>query len=481
MNPRLPAAVLAAAAAVTSVAVAQDYTHPRDMNLADARPLIPDPSNYQYRLANGLVIYIIEDHTAPLVTFTALVRAGTAQGRRGAGAAVEQALRSGPANTSPAAFRQTLEEMTAAYAVSVGREITELSLNVPAEDAWQALDLLAAVLRAPRVGAPGASPQASPGAVRQAEDGPVLYEGSMPVAVRLFEDLLYGAHPFGGSVADTDTATLTPSDVSAFHQQLFVPSNVVLAVAGDLDGADVRRRVLQTFGDWRARSAPRVAAPPSLAGGAPERTVHTFEVDKLQGWVVMGHELPAVPLADEAPLQVMNYILAGDHLAGRMFIEARDRRGLANDEIGHPEPRLRGPGTYTFRAAGRPASIAPLIDVALKEIERIQNGTVTEEELLVAKGALADGAFVLQFRNGHSTAATLAREWAEFGDHRRSATYRARIQAVSAAQVRAAARKYLHPDRMQIVVLGPVAAIRESSQPGLETFGRVQPGTARRP
>ena len=470
---------------VPSVLPAQDYTHPRQMNLPIAAVRRPDPASVQQRLPNGLVAYVLEDHTVPLVTLTAFVRAGTADDRSpGAAESLERALRSGPGSVPAAEFARTLARMVADFRVSVDRELTEVTLNVPAEDAWRALELLSGMLREPRLTVP------DPGALRRGvelpaeraagESGPVLYEGSMPVAVALFEELLYGNHPYSRRITEAEAAALTYDDVAGFHRRFFVPGNVVLALAGDFDAVEARRRVEQAFGRWQGPRPPRPAvlpALPVLPEQGRERALHLFDIDKLQGWVVIGHELPVVPFQDEAALQVMNYVLAGDHLAGRMFLEARDRRGLANDEIGHPEPRLRGPGTFTIRAAGRPESITQLIDIAVREAERIRAEPVTEEELFVAKGALVDGEFAYRYRNGHSSAAALANEWASHGDHRRSATYADRVRAVTAADVRAAAQKYLHPDRMQIVVLGPLAAIREAARqgghPALEQFGSV--------
>jgi predicted Zn-dependent peptidase len=487
MNVSKALSALTAVIALPLHLPAQDYTHPRQMNLPAPGFTRPDPHRYQVQLPNGLVAYVVEDRRVPLVTITAFVRAGTADAKPGVAQTLERALRSGPANTTAADFQQALVQMTAEYRVTTGRELTEVSLNVPAADAWQALDLLAALLREPRITAPDPTAFRSvvdvPADRAVGESGPVLYEGSMPVAVALFEDLLYGDHPYGARVSEAAVRMLTESDVRDFHRRYFVPGNVVVALGGDFDAAEARRRVEQAFAGWPRGRPPTPAALPPLPpmrGQGGERVVHTFDADKLQGWVVLGHELPAVPLEDEAAVYVMNYILAGDHLAGRMFLEARDRRGLANDEIGHPEPNLRGPGTYTFRAAGRPESIPQLIDIALREIAKIQAEPVMEEELFVAKGALADGEFAYRFRNGHAISVTFAREWASDRDHRRSATYADRVRSVTAADVQAAARRYLHPEQMQIVLVGPLAQIREAAlrggHPALDRFGRVVEG-----
>ncbi|MCC6316924.1 MAG: insulinase family protein [Gemmatimonadaceae bacterium] len=451
---------------------AQDYTHPRVMNLPAPSFRRPDPAPLQGRLPNGLVVYVVEDRTVPLATLSAVVRAGSGDETiPGQIESLTQSLRSGPATLSPGEFQRALAEMTAEFQVSVGPDLTTITLNVPVEDLERALSLFAGLLRQPRVVAAPAAGRAS-----------ALTDGSMPGAVLLFEELVYRGRPYGGPPPSASDARATLADVEAFHRRYFVPGNVVVAVAGDVSTADVRERLRVALGAWRGSAAPSRGPLPAsgIQPSAAGRVIHTYDVDKLQGWLVMGHELPVPPVADEAPLAVMNYIMAGDHLGGRMFIEARDRRGLTNDEIGHPEPRLRGPGTYTIRAAGRPESITQLIDIGLREAERIRTTLVTGEELAIAKGALADGEFAYQFRNGHSTALTLAREWAMYGDHRRSATLPERTRAVTAADVQAMARKYLAPERMHIVLLGPIAAIREATakgnHPPLEQFGVVRSG-----
>ena len=104
---------------------------------------------------------------------------------------------------------------------------------------------------------------------------------------------------------------------------------------------------------------------------------------------------------------------------------------------------------------------------------------VSEEELFVAPGALADGTFAAGFSGGNATARTFAREGLRDGNHSRSAPYPDRIRTVTREQVRAAAQKYLHPERMNIVVIGPIDEIRAAppieDERQLEEYGRSAP------
>jgi len=295
----------------------------------------------------------------------------------------------------------------------------------------------------------------------------VLYEGSLAATVKLFEANLFAAHPYSGSYGDDWNA-----DATVFYERFVVPTNVVLAVSGDFEDGVMREALTMAFADWSG-AEPLLLLHPMPALSA-ERRLLTYPADKLQGWVAIGHELPEVPVEDEAALLVMNYVLGGGHFDTRLFRATRDRRGLTNDDSGFPEQGFRGPGVYTFRTYGRPQVVRLLIQLTFEEIERIRAEPVSEEDLFVARGALADGDYSLWFRNGAATAATYAREWLRYGDHNRTASWQERVRAVTADAVLDAARRYLHPERMQVVVVGPIDAIRSApaleGEPALEQF-----------
>jgi predicted Zn-dependent peptidase len=69
---------------------------------------------------------------------------------------------------------------------------------------------------------------------------------------------------------------------------------MTLAVSGDFDADQTRAAVAEAFGDWTGGQGPDLTAFPDVETMAP-RQVLEIQADKLQGWVVIGHELPPVP------------------------------------------------------------------------------------------------------------------------------------------------------------------------------------------
>jgi zinc protease len=386
---------------------------------------------------------------------SAFVRTGKASdNQQAAAAALLAALRSGPAATDD--FGDTLKYMTADYSVDMHDEWMEITLNVPTEDFEKALQLFADIIRAPAINdaslarARSAAEPADPDLA--AESGPAMYEGSLAGAVDRFNEILFTSHPFGVHPAAEDFDELSIEDIETFHADQFVPANMTLAIAGDIDSEAVQTRIVELFGDQPFKAAPLRRDVPSV--GAMKLTQHTFPTDKLQSWLVFGHELPVVRLEDQAALEVMNYILAGGHLYTRMTVETRYKYGYTNDASAFLEPGWTGPGSYTFRSYSRHEVIKPIYQNMMAEIVRIREEDVTDEELFIAKGALADGTYQIRYLDGYAIARSFAIERLRYGDHARSADYIARIRAVSKEDVLNAANRYIRPERMQVILVG---------------------------
>ena len=438
--------------------LSQDLTHPRDMGLPDSDYKRPDPAEYQLALENGLIAYIAEADQVPLVTMSAFIRAGKVSDEsQGAAESLQDALKNaGPSGTSSSDFKSSLKQMTAEFVVEMHDEWTEITLNVPAEDLDQALRIFAGLLRHPAMS--GANIQRAARSVtlkandQGGETGAALNEGSMNAAVDRFYEIIYKDHPYGLRPTTDNFNDLHAEDVANFHARNFVPGNMTIAVAGAIDVEAINGRLVDLFGDWAAADVPDVKQMPAIARS--RAASHYFPTNKLQSWLVIGNDLPPVPLEEQAALDVMNYIMGANHLKTRMMVETRYKYGYTNDASGFLEDQWYGPGGYTFRSYSRPEVIENIYENMMGELIRIRSEEVTEQEMFVAKGALADGSFPVRYLDGYALARNFALERLRYGNHNRSASYVQRIRAVSKDDVLNAARKYLRPDNMQIILLG---------------------------
>ena len=225
----------------------------------------------------------------------------------------------------------------------------------------------------------------------EAESGQELYDGSMSEAVDRFYEILHKDHPFGSRPTMDDFDGLNADDVSAYYAKYFVPGNLTIAIAGAIDVDDINARLADLFGDWAAADVPEPKQMPAVNRNGAE--LHHFPSNKLLSWLVIGHDLPLVPVEEQAALEVMNYIIGAEHVKTRLMVETRYKYGYTNDASGFLEDQWYGPGGYTFRSYSRPEVIENIYRNMLGELIRIRDEEVTDRELFVAIGALADGTF----------------------------------------------------------------------------------------
>lgn len=451
LKPVVALSMLLAPVAVTS-ALAQDYQHPRDMQMPDNHFQMPNPAHFQQTLNNGLVAYVVPDNRVPMVTISAFVRAGKiSDDKEGAIEALISAMRhEGSSEYSAADFHTALKHMVADYQVVLHDEWTDISINVPKDDYRAALPLIAEIITNPAISKAAINRASKGGAVDAPAGG--IYDGSMGVAVDKFHDILYRGHAYGYKPTAADYKRLKTRDLEALHKKMFVAKNMTLAVSGDIDPVKVSADIQKWFGPLSDAAAPQIKSVAALTD-KPAAQYH-YAADKLLTWVVAGHSLPQISGDERPALELMNYILGGGHFWTRMFIVTRDKYGLSNDASGYIVEHWNGSGSYSFHTSSRHDVLKTNVHNMMAEAKRIREGLVTDEELMIAKNALADGVYEDLFNGGTATARTFALSQLRYGQHDLLKSYEQRVRAVSRDQVLAAAKKYIRLDQMQTVLVG---------------------------
>ena len=209
--------------------------------------------------------------------------------------------------------------------------------------------------------------------------------------------------------------------------------------------------------------------PPAAARDA-------IRVQGAQAQILMGAVAPSFTDPDHAPLKVLSTVLGGG-LAGRFFSELRDKQGLAyTTSAQYPMRVKRGP-FYAF--LGTDPANTERSEAALREqLERVQREPVSGEELRVAKAFLL-GTLAMDRRTNARQAWYLANyELAGVG-YDYFDQYKARVNAVTAADVQRVARRYL--ERVRTVVVQPPHLGAPAAPEMPETASALELAAARTP
>ncbi|MCA8951238.1 MAG: insulinase family protein [Planctomycetes bacterium] len=275
------------------------------------------------------------------------------------------------------------------------------------------------------------------------------------VAARRFRKAVYGKHPLARPSQGTaaTVARLSPKDLRAYHQRWFRPAGGYVAVAAPDEVEDTLDRLEKTFRSFRGDPVDHVATPKvELAGAAQNAHI---PMAREQVHVYLGHLGIRRADPDFYVLSVMDHILGtGPGFTSRCARKLRDEQGLCYAvSAGITGSAGEEPGTFTAYIGTSPEHRQRAIDGFLAEIERIRREPPGADELADVKKYLT-GSFVFAFERS-SNLAGYAIRCKRFGLgfdflHR----YPDIVRAVTAEQVREAAERNLHPDRLAILSAG---------------------------
>ena len=275
---------------------------------------------------------------------------------------------------------------------------------------------------------------------------------SLDLPAEMAQDLLvrtlFAGSPYGyTSTRVLETLPALPADaVPRWYADGLRAGAMCVALVG-VDPDEALPRLADAFtpltGDGLPADMP-VPAPP-----AADRLVTQARADAQQAQIFQGWLAPPLGSAEQAATAVMNTVLGGGGLSSRLFLELRDKQGLAYSVRSMYAP-LRRVGELIVSIGTSPENIARARQGFTEQITRMQQEPISIEELLFAKGRLA-GAYVLS----HETSTQQCLDMAINACHGMGPDYSERLlaqmQAVTIADVQAAAQRLHAPSVTAIV------------------------------
>jgi predicted Zn-dependent peptidase len=186
---------------------------------------------------------------------------------------------------------------------------------------------------------------------------------------------VFGDHPLGRPVigrAEVISSVPVP-DIAQWHDGRYVPNNIVVAGAGNLDHERIVALVEAAFGD----AAPGPVADPDRAQAAPAVRFHAKETEQYH--LALGGL--GIARADERrfAMRILDTILGGS-TSSRLFQEVREKRGLAYSVYSYTSQYV-DTGQVAVYVGTRPDNVREAMDVIGTELTRLQADGVTAPEL----------------------------------------------------------------------------------------------------
>ena len=413
------------------------------------------PAFTETALANGTRVIVVESHEQPVVSVNLRFQTGTAADP---GALVGLAnmtaglIDKGTERRTASQIAETIDFVGGSMSAFAGNDWTSVSVTVLSEFVDTALALLSDVVVNPTF------PADELENLRRRQLTALQLAKSQPAAIAQehFTRLVYGPHPYGKVETEGSIRAIQRTNLMRFHRENYRPNNALIVVAGDVDPADIVARLNQAFAGWNAGDVP--AQPQGQAPTHAQRVLRfVHKPGSVQGVIRMGHLMPSATEADWPALDVMAQVLGGS--TGWLFEVLREEKGWTYGAYASAN-EMRRLGVFTAQAEVRNEVADSSMAEMLRLIEQLRNEPVDDTDLRMAKEYIA-GSFPRSIETSQQVASQIASEillgrGAEYVEN-----YRDRIAAVTAADVQRVAQQYLHPEALQMVVVGDALQIYE--------------------
>jgi predicted Zn-dependent peptidase len=410
------------------------------------------PQVERVTLANGMRLFLLEDHELPLVSISVRIRTGSVYEpaeKVGLASITSEVMRTGGTTTKTGdEIDEDLESIAASVETGIGLNSGSASMSVLKADLDTGLAVLADVLMNPafRQDKIELAKMQNRSAISRRND----YVGE--IAGREFEKLIYG--PASVYARQTEYATIdsiSRDDLVAFHKKFFGPNNMMLAVWGDFDTRQMIEKIEKAFEGWRKVDLDLPETP--QVQYEFRKTVNVVRKDDVnQSNIYLGHIGGLMSDPDYFALIVMNRILGGG-FTSRLFKNVRSREGLAYSVFGEYSANFDYPGEFYVGCQTKSESTVHAIRAMLREVEKMQESEVTDEELALAKDSFLNS-FVFNFDSkGEIVNRLMTYDYFGYPADFLQKT-KENVEKVTKEDILRVARKHLKPDKVQILAVG---------------------------
>ena len=266
----------------------------------------------------------------------------------------------------------------------------------------------------------------------------------------LIDEMLWPDHPLGRDIGGTKES------VDAISRQMlldhvaeyYVPSNIVVSVAGNVPHSEVVALCERLSSDWPDSDIPD-PLPVTHVQDEPQMKLEYKSAEQ----VYISIALPGLPMnhPDRYALDLLSVIL-GEGMSSRLFVELREKRGLAYD-VHSGVAHFEDTGAFVISAGVDPSSV---YDAALTILEQVADvrDFLPEDEMQRAK-RLVSGRMMLRMEDTRSVSAWMGGQELLQGTIVGVDDVVDRVNSIALADIRRVASKHLVTERLNMAVVGP--------------------------
>ncbi len=405
----------------------------------------------------GIKAWLVEEHAIPLMAMNYSFRGGTEYdppAKEGVSEFLTGMMDEGAGDMLSAEFQKKRDALAFRMSFDAGSDFFEGSFQTLSRNRDASADLLKLAITSPRFDAEPLE------RVRQQFLLNVKDKDQDPESLAWqawMEDILPG-DPYSRRDEGTEASigAITADDLHAAHRRIFNRDTLQVAVVGDISAKELGPLLDKVFGDLPAKAPEQAQLPAAKPAMGPKLQV--IKRDMPQSVIVFGTEAIERDDPDFIPAYVMSEILGSGSLTSRLSEEIREKRGLTYGVSYGLNPMTRL-GLYAGVLQTKNATAGEALDLAREVMKKYAEDGPTQKELDDAKTFLT-GSYALRF----SSNSAIANQLLGLQQQNLGIDYvqkrNAMVNAVTLDQVKAQAKRLLHPDRLIVTVVGKPEGVK---------------------
>ena len=422
------------------------------------------PKYEEFTLANGLHVYLLENHEQPTLTFSMAIRGGDAYdpvGKEGTAAIAGDMLGKGTKNRTAIQIAEALDGLGASISVSSVGESMNINASFIKRHTNTVLSILSDQLREPSFNEEELTK------LKTQYQSSVTSRRARPAEIgqALSRKVIYGMdHPLARRTSEKTIAAVTREDVVAFHSNYIRPNSSSIAIVGDITEREARELLQKYFLQWEKGTRPETVIPPMAT--EPSGVYFVPRKGAVQSMVIVCAAGPAVREQDYAATQVMTSYV-GSGFGSLLFNTLRETYSYTYS----PFSLLTRGRRYNRIAAGaevRSAVTDSAITVIYGEIRKLASEG-PEDQMLARRIATEVGQYQLAFERASTVAGVLQNAWLNDVPIHEVVNYTSRIESLGSGDIQEAAAQYLEMFKTRLVVVG-----NPEVRAKLEKFGPIR-------
>jgi zinc protease len=420
-----------------------------------AKPEAPEAESQVQKtvLDNGIKLLVKENRTVPIVAMRVMFLGGVRfenEGNSGISNFMSDMLIKGTESRTAQQIAEEMESIGGSIGTFSGNNSFGASVSVLKRDLDKGLDMLSDVIMNPTFDAEEMDKKRKEllAAIKRSEDDP------FSLAAKLFKQTLFKKHPYRFQTMGTaeTVGNMKREDLAGFHQKYCIPNNMVLAIFGDVNAAEVVSKVEEAFAEFQSREF----SPPKTPVEEPLTEIRQEEAQKdiKQVVIQMGFPGMTVQSEDRYAINVLDAAISGiGYPGGRLHDRLRSSQIVyvvhAYNQAG------LDPGLFSIYIGTTPDKVETAMSIIKEEIENVRNELLPDDELERGK-KMCISSMQIGLQTNADQAFTMGLDELYGMGYDNISQYESGINAVTKEDVKRVADKYLHLDKYAIAVVKPL-------------------------